>query len=183
MIAKLKKEASGQLEFTETSGATSVSSEPAAPARKENSARSKQSTLLALRSQEDGAEGAENDTDDPGTDRAAAPRQQPEDLGFKVFKLAKPHIQPWTPDPNRDPETYVEQLSLFNDPLVQGWKADKVLWEIALREGYSLNTSFSEKKLVNGNVVHEVNDPDTGQQFAVCLDKAIKVDLSKHYEL
>ena len=42
----------------------------------------------------------------------------PEDVGFKVFKLANPNIQRWTSEEERDPETYGQKLALFNDPLV-----------------------------------------------------------------
>jgi adenine-specific DNA-methyltransferase len=107
----------------------------------------------------------------------------PEDLGFKVFKLAKPNIQQWTPDAERDPEAYAQKLAIFNDPLVSGWTPENVLWEVALREGFSLNTRFEKKSLGNGNTIYEVSDPDSGQQLAVCLDEEIKADLSKHYEL
>ncbi len=106
-----------------------------------------------------------------------------EDLGFKVFKLAKPNIQQWMPDSSRDPQVYAEKLSFFNDPLVAGWTAENVLWEVALREGFSLNTRFEKKPLDNGNEIYEVTDPDNGQRFAVCLDDTIKAGLSKHYEL
>lgn len=111
----------------------------------------------------------------------------PEDLGFKVFKLSKPHIQRWHPGDDRDPETYAKDLSLFDDPLGPGWTPENVLWEVALREGYGLNTRFEKKALAgasgSGNVVYEVSDPDTGQRFAVCLDDEIRADLSKHYRL
>lgn len=107
------------------------------------------------------------------------------DLGFKVFKLAKPNIQQWVPEANRDPDAYAEKLSLFNDPLVAGWTPENVLWEVALREGYSLNTRFAKKELPNGNAVFEVTDPDKEppQAFIVCLDDEIRADLSKHLDL
>ncbi|HZY90333.1 MAG TPA: DNA methyltransferase, partial [Gemmataceae bacterium] len=110
-------------------------------------------------------------------------RDTPEDLGFKVFKLAKPHIQQWSADGNRDPDAYAAKLALFNDPLVPGWTAANVLWEVALREGFSLNTRFARQELGNGNTVWEVSDPDSGQQFAVCLDEEVRADLSRHYAL
>jgi adenine-specific DNA-methyltransferase len=100
-----------------------------------------------------------------------------------VFKLAKPHIQQWSADGNRDPDAYAAKLALFNDPLVPGWKAENVLWEVALREGFSLNTRFARQELGNGNTVWEVSDPDSGQQFAVCLDEEVRADLSRHYAL
>ncbi len=109
------------------------------------------------------------------------------DLGFKVFKLAKPHIRPWVADADRDPQQYADKLALYNDPLAPGWTAENVLWEVALREGYGLNTRFEKKTLAgaagSGNTLYEVTDPDTGQTFAVCLDEEVRADLSKHYEL
>ncbi len=106
-----------------------------------------------------------------------------EDLGFKVFKLAKPNIQQWTQDAERDPETYAQKLALFNDPLVAGWKPESVIWEVALREGFGLNTHFASRELANGNKVYDVTDPDTGQKFIICLDDKILSDLSKNCEL
>src|SRR6185312_1045030 len=109
----------------------------------------------------------------------------PEDLGFKVFKLAQPNIEQWVPESDRDPDKYASKLHLFDDPLVAGWRAENVLWEVALREGFGLNTRFAEKKLGNGNLVYEVTDQDKDppQSFTVCLDEEVKADLSKHYPL
>jgi adenine-specific DNA-methyltransferase len=109
-------------------------------------------------------------------------RETPEDLGFKVFKLAPPNIQPWTGGGEREPEAYAQKLAAFNDPLVPGWTAENLLWEIALREGYSLNTRFAPRELA-GNTVWEVADPDTGQALLVCLDDEIRGDFNRHCEL
>jgi adenine-specific DNA-methyltransferase len=106
-----------------------------------------------------------------------------EDLGFKVFKLAKPNIQRWEAEEERDTDVYAQKLSLFNDPLVAGWKPENVIWEVALREGFGLNTRFASRELPNGNTVFEVSDPDTEQKFTICLDERIAADLSKNCEL
>ena len=76
-----------------------------------------------------------------------------------------------------------QKLALFNDPLVAGWKPENVIWEVALREGFSLNTRFVSRDLENSNKVYDVTDPDTEQKFMICLDDKILVDLSKHCEL
>jgi adenine-specific DNA-methyltransferase len=110
-------------------------------------------------------------------------RQQSEDVGFKVFKLAKPNIQQWLHDEERDPEAYSQKLALFNDPLVAGWKPENVIWEVALREGFGLKTQFASRDLGNGNTVYDVIDPDSGQKFMICLDDKIPIDLSKHCDL
>ena len=111
--------------------------------------------------------------------------EKPEDLGFKVFKLAKPNIRPWAADPDRSSDAYAEKLGLFNDPLAPDWKAENVLYEVALREGCALNTRFERKELPNGNIVFEVVDPDreTPQAFTICLDEEIRADFTRCYEL
>ena len=45
---------------------------------------------------------------------------------------------------------YKKKLNLFVDVLAEGWTAADVLWEIALREGYSLNTTFEAKTIECG---------------------------------
>jgi len=105
------------------------------------------------------------------------------DLGFKAFKLAKPNIEQWKPESDQDAESYVHELALFTDPLVRGWKSEDVIWEVALREGYSLNTHFTTRDLANGNKVYDVTDPDTGQKFIICLDDQIRADFNKNCEL
>jgi adenine-specific DNA-methyltransferase len=110
-------------------------------------------------------------------------REAPEDLGFKVFKLSKPNIQQWPEGEDRDPEAYAQKLALFNDPLVAGWKPENVIWEVALREGFGLNTHFASRDLGNGNKVYDVLDDDSGQKFIICLDDKIPIDLAKHCEL
>jgi adenine-specific DNA-methyltransferase len=107
----------------------------------------------------------------------------PADLGFKVFKLTEPNVQQWPTEEEGDPEAYLQKLSLFNDPLVPGWKPENVIWEVALREGFSLNTRFMSRELPNGNNVYEVTDPDSDQQFWICLDEKIRADLIKQCEL
>ena len=112
-----------------------------------------------------------------------ANRTESEDLGFKVFKLSTPNVQQWKAAEDRDSDSYVEKLSLFNDPLVPDWKAENVIWEVALREGFGLNTRFALKELPNGNKVYEVTDPDTAQRFLICLDDQIRADLIRQCEL
>jgi adenine-specific DNA-methyltransferase len=122
-------------------------------------------------------------TEDAGSRLDLAPPQKPEDLGFKVFKLAQPNIHQWSPDEERDPEAYGQKLALFNDPLVAGWKPENVIWEVALREGFGLNTHFVSREVANGNKLYDVTDLDTGQKCMICLDDKILADLSKRCEL
>ena len=106
-----------------------------------------------------------------------------EDLGFKVFKFTGPNIQQWKAAEDRDGDAYAQELELFNDPLIAGWKADNVIWEVALREGFGLNAQFKPRDIANGNKIYDVVDPDTGQAFIICLDDQIRAGLSKNIEL
>lgn len=106
-----------------------------------------------------------------------------EDLGFKVFKFTGPNIQQWKPAEDRDADVYAQELEIFNDPLIAQWKPENVIWEVALREGFGLNTQFKAHDLANGNKIYEVDDPETGQSFMICLDDQIRADLSKNIDL
>ncbi len=106
-----------------------------------------------------------------------------DNVGFKVFKLTGPNIQQWKALEDRDADAYAQELELFNDPLIAGWKPEAVIWEVALREGFGLNTQFKARDLPNGNKVYDVFDPDTGQVFIICLDDQIRSDFSKNIEL
>jgi adenine-specific DNA-methyltransferase len=111
-------------------------------------------------------------------------RATPEDLGFKVFKLAEPAIRPWSAgDESRDPDAYADRLSFYNDPLSPGAEPGDVVWEVALREGYSLATRLDRRELANGNMVWTASDPATGQRMLVCLEPTVRADLSKQLEL
>jgi len=47
-------------------------------------------------------------------------RNTPEDLGFRVFKLAESNYKPWTGVEERNPEGYTRQIELHIDPLIPG---------------------------------------------------------------
>ena len=102
-----------------------------------------------------------------------------------MFKLAKPNIEQWVSEGDRDPDSYAKKLNLFDDPLIAGWTPENVLWEVALREGFGLNARFEKKEPAEGITIYEITDPDKDplQTFAVCLDEQVRVDLSKHYSL
>ena len=96
------------------------------------------------------------------------PLDKPEDLGFKVFKLAASNYKQWQGDPKglQDPSGLVKQAELFADPLVEGWQPKNVLYEVALKEGYGLNVQVEETE-VKG--VQRVTDPDKSQSFYLTL--------------
>ena len=106
-------------------------------------------------------------------------RETPEDLGFKVFKLAPSNYQLWRGVGEDTPDAYAEQMELFTDPLVDGWTAENVIYEVALKEGYGLNCQITPLPLVGegpGVRAFRVTDPDKEQSFTICLDNAISLE-------
>ncbi|MBN1936857.1 MAG: site-specific DNA-methyltransferase, partial [Anaerolineae bacterium] len=113
-----------------------------------------------------------------------------EDLGFRVFKLAPSHIRPWRGVEDATPEAYAGQMALFDDPLVAGWTVDGLAYEIALKEGYGLNSIINphpapeipaippplagEGKRVG---VFRITDPDKAQSLTLCLADAVPPDI------
>jgi adenine-specific DNA-methyltransferase len=98
---------------------------------------------------------------------------KPEDLGFKVFKLAASNYWQWEAA-QPDAAAYARQAELFADPLVSGWQPENVLYEVALKEGYGLNVTFEPTAVKD---VLRVSDPDKGQSFYITL--AVRIALEE----
>jgi adenine-specific DNA-methyltransferase len=87
-------------------------------------------------------------------------------------------------------------MGMFIDPLLPGWKAMDVIYEVALKEGYSLTSQIAEfhpqitqisqkgkaakeqsvksAQSADENAVYRVTDADKGQSFLICLDDKLK---------
>jgi adenine-specific DNA-methyltransferase len=101
-------------------------------------------------------------------------REGPEDLGFKVFKLVPSNYKQWHSIDASDTEAYSKQLEMFADLLVDSWTPTSVLWEVAIKEGYGLNSQIEKLEEVQDNAVWRVTDPDKDQSMLVCLDDELK---------
>ena len=121
-------------------------------------------------------------------------RETPEDLGFKVFKLAPSNYRPWTGVDEHTPEAYIKQMALFIDPLVDGWTAEDVIYEVALKDrGYGLNCRIESLGTVRDpaqpgqspprNAVYRITDPDKEQSCILCLADKIPPPLVQLLEL
>jgi adenine-specific DNA-methyltransferase len=95
--------------------------------------------------------------------------KQNQDLGFKVFKLTKSNYKVW--DDVNDEAKLKEQLKLFEDPLVENYKDIDVIYEIIIKEGYSLNSEIKEIS-AKPNKIYKVTDDEFF--FYVTLDKQVK---------
>ncbi|MBN2550201.1 MAG: site-specific DNA-methyltransferase [Anaerolineales bacterium] len=109
---------------------------------------------------------------------------QPEDLGFKVFKLAESNWRAWSGVEQANGKSYASQMELFSDPLVEGWLAENVLAETALKEaGFGLNYQVEHLPKVRKQQVMRVSDPEKEQSFYICLDERIALEALKPLEL
>jgi len=123
----------------------------------------------------------------------------PQDLGFRVYKLAESNLKPWKGTDEKDPEKYAKTMEMFLDPLVKGWKPEDVIAEVALKEaGFGLNCRVelvqpqmntdehrldsaakdAKRKQKNGKgpKVFKVTDPDKEQFFYTCLDDEVRLE-------
>lgn len=88
----------------------------------------------------------------------------------RCFKIAASNTRPWAGVPERTMEAYQEQLEAFVDTLVPGWTTEGVIWEVALREGYSLVSRIEAVPGPQGGSFHRVTDPGRGWRFTISLD-------------
>jgi adenine-specific DNA-methyltransferase len=107
----------------------------------------------------------------------------PEDLGFRVFRLAESSYRSWAGVEESQPEAYAAQMELYADPLVAGWNPHNVIYEVAIKEGYSLTSRIEKLSGVDGHTVYRVSDPDQEQSFHICLDDALSKDVVKSLAL
>jgi adenine-specific DNA-methyltransferase len=66
----------------------------------------------------------------------------PPDLGFKVFKLAPSTFRRWEPPDEDDAAALEQQLSFFDAGLKDDADPQHTLYEVLLKEGYSLNSEI-----------------------------------------
>ncbi len=116
----------------------------------------------------------------------------PWDLGVKVFRLAPSTFRRWTPPEAAGAAALEQQLSFFDEGLKDGADRLHAVYEVLLKEGYSLNSAI-ETLAVGANTVYRITDEELKgfpyregilqdeteplssgtQSFYLCLDNAI----------
>ena len=129
-----------------------------------------------------------------------APTSAPDDRGFRVFQLDESSYRQWHGVEDRDAQKYTDEMALFTDPLLPGWKPEDVVWEVALKEGYGLSSTVERispqrhegtntdnssclSAFVVNNTVYRVTDADTAQSFLICLDDKLTAETAKALKL
>ena len=95
------------------------------------------------------------------------------DEGFRVFELAESHYRTEAEIIADDAQTYIAQLENAIDALCDGWRVEDVLYEIALKEGYPLDSTIEEVAGLQTGTVFRIVAPDGMQTFHVCLDEEL----------
>ena len=101
-------------------------------------------------------------------------RETPEDLGFKVFKLAPSTFRHWQPPQDADPDALEQQLALFDGGLEPDADPLHAIYEVILKEGYSLNARIEPVETLKVSKTFRVYDEgDDEAFFYICLDDEI----------
>lgn len=100
------------------------------------------------------------------------------DSGFKVFKLTKSNYKIW--EDAKDKTKLKDQLKLLEDPLIENYKDLDVIYEIIIKEGYSLNSKIEEIS-TKPNKIYKISDDEF--YFYVTLDKQVKPETIEQLKL
>ena len=96
-----------------------------------------------------------------------------ESLGFRVFKLDQSNYETESASKSDDTQTYISSLEGTLNPLRDGWQVEEVLYEIAIKEGYPLDSTIVQVEDLEANTIFHVTAPDGTQTFYVCLDEKL----------
>lgn len=107
-----------------------------------------------------------------------------EPLGFKLFTMASSNFRPWQPvSDDTGSEAYIKQLELLADPLMEGWKPEDVIYEVLLREGYSLTSQIERVAEITTVSIWQVIDDVKGQYFFICLEDVVSLEMIRRLNL
>ena len=100
-------------------------------------------------------------------------QNSPESPGFRVFKLSPSNYETESVSQTDDLQIHISELDETLDLLREGWSEEDVLYEIAIKEGYPLNSVIVPIEGLATNTVFQVTAPDETQTFHVCLDEKL----------
>lgn len=113
----------------------------------------------------------------------ASDEHKDDKAGLRCFKITPSHITPWKGVDEKTPEGLAKQLEIFQDTLVQGWKPEGVVWETAIREGYSLTAKLATFAGAKGGQFWRVTDTEKNQSFIISLDETLTLEAVRALDL
>lgn len=101
-----------------------------------------------------------------------------QDLGFKVYKLARSHFKQWQNYYGESVEKIEELFAQHADALVPEWRAVEqgLLTEILLMEGYPLHSQLTPLSQYTANTLVQVECEFGINSLVVCLDDTLSPD-------
>lgn len=93
------------------------------------------------------------------------------DLGFKAFTLTQSNFKQWRGADTNDPAGYADTMGLHSETLFDTFEPENVIYEVAIKEGFSLNCTIEKVEGLQKVTVYNVTDPDKGQSFYITLDE------------
>lgn len=114
----------------------------------------------------------------------------PLDVGFKVYRLQNSNFVKYTPVEGQDEDSQNKLFEEFEKnqiPLVQGWKAENVLTEIILKQGFALDCTKENVDSFKKNKIWKITDSADAVskkiKLYVCLDNSIDEETIKNLTL
>lgn len=101
----------------------------------------------------------------------------------RMFRLSLSSFRNWTGVADKDADKLASQIEAFSESFVPGWKPENVIWETALREGYSLTTRIEKIPDTGKQNFWRVTDPEREQSFVICLDDTLTLDAVRALKL
>lgn len=112
------------------------------------------------------------------------------DIGFKVYRLQNSNFVKYTPVEGQDEDSQNKLFEEFEKnqiPLVQGWKAENVLTEIILKQGFALDCTKEKVDSFKKNTIWKITDSADAVskkiKLYVCLDNSIEEETIKNLTL
>lgn len=112
------------------------------------------------------------------------------DIGFKVYRLDKSNFITYTPTTGKDDSAVsalFAELEKNTTPLIDGWKAENVLTEIILKQGFALDCECKKEESFSRNTVYRIKDSDGPAKRSttpyVCLDNIINPETIESLKL
>ena len=100
-------------------------------------------------------------------------RDQPEDLGFRVYKLGRSQLKRWQPYPGESTQEVQARFAQFESPLVESWDPEALRVEVMLQEGLPLDSSVERLGEVGGNTVDCVTSDWCEHRLFLCFDEVL----------
>ena len=113
----------------------------------------------------------------------APERKEPEDLGFRIYKLGRSNFKAWQDYKGENVQDIETLFDNFETPLVEGWARADLLAEIMLLQGFLLDSFIIQQDSFTNNTILLVSSSICSHRLFVCLDDNIVDDTIEQIHL